>query len=46
MEYVFYAVSILALILHFVAPLTKTPYDDVAADVADKVKEAIDPSKK
>ncbi len=46
LEYVFYALSLLSLALHFVAPRTKTKVDDEAAEVADDLKDAVEKLKK
>lgn len=41
MEYFILALSLLSLILHFVAPKTKTKADDMAADAVDVVKDSL-----
>lgn len=45
MEIVTLVLALASLILHFVAPKTKTTVDDKAADVVDTVKDAIDAPK-
>lgn len=41
MEYVILGLSVLSLVLHFVAPRTKTKADDIAAEATDVVKDAL-----
>ena len=41
LPYVAFALAMLSMVLHFVAPKTKTTLDDKAAEVVDKVKDQL-----
>jgi len=46
MEYIALALALASLVLHFIAPRTKTTADDKAAEYVDKVRDVIDASHK
>lgn len=41
MEYVTFGLALLSLVLHFIAPRTKTTLDDKAADAVDAIKDTL-----